>query len=207
VVHQFTRARELVNYELTKKRNQMSPSLREQGKPHIFLLRDPQREKENVKNYTRSTEAIAEYADIVDVLYQVIELKQISEGSLDLLAQRLGSRFKLVADAAGTRLIQLSHYFPAVQQKLLELMDDHRHQIRLRVVQSIWTDTPPQETTDVILRKGLKDKSATVRQFAVSRIGSHRLKHFQRDISHLLQKETSEKVIAEGQYALQQLQD
>lgn len=185
----------------------MSPSLREQGKPHIFLLRDQQREKENVKNYTRSTEAIAEYADVVDVLYQVIERKELSEGSLDLLTERLGSRFKVVADTAGTRLVQLSHYFPNVQQRLLELMDDNRHQIRLRVVQSIWTDTPPSETTDEILRKALKDKSVAVRQFAVSRIGSHRLRHFQRDISHLLQVEKSEKVIAEGQSALQQLQD
>ncbi|NVN89602.1 MAG: hypothetical protein HXX11_03270 [Desulfuromonadales bacterium] len=152
-------------------------------------------------------EAISEYADIVDILYQVVERKELSEGALDLLTERLGSRFKLVADTAGTRLVQLSHYFPNVEQKLLELMDDNRHQIRLRVVQSIWTDSPPSETTDEILRKALKDKSATVRQFAVSRIGSHRLKHFQRDISHLLQEETSEKVIAEGQYALQQLQD
>jgi len=185
----------------------MSPSLREQGKPHIFLLRDPQREKENVKNYTKSTEAVTEYADIIDVLYQVIERKELSVGSLDLLAQRLGSRFKLVADAAGTRLVQLSHYFPNVQQKLLELMTDHRHQIRLRVVQSIWSDTPPQETTDEILQKALKDKSAVVRQFAVSRIGSHRFKHFQGDIGRLLQTEKSEKVIAEGQHALKQLND
>lgn len=184
----------------------MSPSLREKGKPHIFLLREPHREKEHAQNYTKSAEAIAEYADIVDILYQVVERKELSEGALDLLIERLGSRFKLVADTAGTWLVQLSHYFPIVQQKLLELMDDHRHQIRLRVVQSIWTEIPPQEITDQILRKALIDKSGVVRQFAVSRIGLHRLKHLEKEMIQLLKEEKNEKVIAEGQYTLQKLE-
>ncbi len=183
----------------------MSPSLSEEGKPKIFLLRDPQREKDQAKKYTNSKEAIAEYADIVDILYQVVEKKELPLSALNILKERFASRFKLVADVAGTRLVQLSHYFPDVQRALLELIDDKRHQIRLRVVQSIWTDYPPKEVTDEILRKALTDKSAVVRQFAVSRIGSEGFNHLQEYVVNILAEERNEKVLAEGHYALQQL--
>jgi vesicle coat complex subunit len=183
----------------------MSPSLVEPGKPHIFLLDDPELEKNHVKAYTKSPEAMSEYAEIVDVLFRIVLTKQLSDVSLHLLAQRMRSRFKVVYEQAGRRLVQLSHYFDKAGSVLLVLMSDSNATIRVRVIQSLWTQTPPPELTDLIIRKGLGDKSSMVRQFAISRIGQLKLKHLASDLRAILLKEKNEKLTKEARYALQSL--
>ena len=184
----------------------MSPSLSEPGKPHIFLLDDSQQEKNHVYNYTKSPEAVAEFADIVDVMFEIVEKKLLSESGINLLVERLNSRFKVVYEEAGRRLVQLSHYFEDAGKKLVQLMSHRKASIRLRVVQSLWTDTPPREITDSIIRCGLMDKSISVRQFAADRIGQFQLNYFVPQLRELLKNEQNKKVITAAQYTLRRLE-
>ncbi len=185
----------------------MSPSLMEPGKPHIFLLSDRQREKDHIKNYTRSSDAIAEYGDIIDILFEIVETRQLTENAIQLLVDRLDSRFKVIYEQAARRLVELSHYFEQADSVLLELMSHRKSSIRLRIVQSLLRNTPPKESTDVIVMKGLHDKSASVRQFAASRIGQLRMKHLLPELKCLLETETDENVLAEIHCAFQNIDD
>ena len=98
------------------------------------------------------------------------------------------------------------HYFEDAGKKLVQLMSHRKASIRLRVVQSLWTDTPPREITDSIIRCGLMDKSISVRQFAADRIGQFQLNYFVPQLRELLKNEQNKKVITAAQYTLRRLE-
>ncbi|MHC4296836.1 MAG: hypothetical protein ACYS7Y_06015 [Planctomycetota bacterium] len=183
----------------------MSPSLIEPGKPHVFLLATPQQEKDHVANCAKSIDAIAEYGDIIDALFEIVEDKALSDDNLALLCERMTSRFKIVYEQAGRRLVQLSHYFETARTALFELLSHNRCSVRVRVVQALWSDTPPADVTDKIIRTALQDKSSNVRSFAASRVTQLKLNHLKGELREARAIEDNEKVISEIDFALQEL--
>jgi hypothetical protein len=81
-------------------------------------------------------------------------------------------------------------------------MSSGQYRVRLRVVQSLWSDIPPAAITGSILRRGLGDRSSAVRCFAVARIHMLRLSHLIPEIERLRQVERNEKVLSEIEFAL-----
>jgi hypothetical protein len=177
----------------------------EPGKPHIFLLGTPQREKDHFAKYIDLPEAATEYAAIVDALFVVVETKSLSEENLTIIRNGMNSRFKAVYEQAGRRLVQLSHYFDEAGDALLALSVNQKSSMRLRVVQAIWSDLPPQDIADKIIRAGLHDKNISIRIFAASRIGQLKLKHLLAELQQVKVSETNEKVLTSIDYALDEL--
>jgi hypothetical protein len=149
------------------------PNLSQSGKPLVYLLEDPSKEKAHVQNYTNKPETIAQYGDLVDALFRIVIGKELMTEDLDVLKKAMKSPHKLVWEEAGRRMMQLSHYFPTVIDALFELLGDRKAKIRVRVIQSIWADRPPEDIMKRILDQGLKDVSSEVRLFSEDRAGTH----------------------------------
>ena len=145
------------------------PSLSQSGKPFVHLLDDPAREKAHATRYTTKSDAIDEYGVVVDAMFRIVISQALSSTDQAVLGTAMRSRHKLVWEEAGRRLMQLSHYFPETSEVLLDLLGDPSAKIRVRVVQSVWTDRPPLELMRSILARGLQDASAEVRRFSADR--------------------------------------
>lgn len=145
------------------------PSLSQSGKPFVHLLDEPAREKAHAARYTKKSDAIDEYGTVVDAMFRIVTGQTLSSVDQAVLKNAMRSKHKLVWVEAGRRLMQLSHYFPAASEALLDLFGDPSAKIRVRVVQSIWTDRPPPELMKSILARGMQDVSAEVRQFSADR--------------------------------------
>lgn len=65
--------------------------------------------------------------------------------------------------------------------------------MRLRIVQAVWSERPPIEDTVSLLRNGLRDKSAAVRQFASMRILHYDLHELAPDLEAALSSEQNPK--------------
>jgi hypothetical protein len=151
------------------------PNLHELGKPHIFLLDPPEREKATAAYYTKDAEAIEEYARLIDAIVPVVESRVLTTLALPELERAFRSRHKIVWNKAGRFLVQLSHYFAPVLSRFLALADDSSAQIRLRVIQSQWTDQLPAPQLPLLLLRALNDKAPRVRLFAADRIEQFRV--------------------------------
>ena len=58
------------------------PRLGANGKPSIFLLDEPAREKENAKRYTQNEVALAEYSTVVDAIFPVVQSHSLQPNTL-----------------------------------------------------------------------------------------------------------------------------
>jgi len=145
------------------------PSLKADRKPTIWLLDDPDREKDLAKKNIKNPETLVEYFKVLDAIYSVVNSKALVDSDLEALSESMESRFTVVYQAAGRRLVQLAHYFPEAGAALLKVMNNSKAAVRVRVVQALWTDIPPKEIVDEILELGEKDKSKNVREFTADR--------------------------------------
>ena len=149
------------------------PNLPQSGKPLVYLLEDPAKEKAHVQNYTKNSDAIAEYAILVDALFRIVIGKDLMTEDLSVLKESMKSAHKVVWEEAGRRMMQFSHYFPTAIDALLELLSDRKAKIRVRVIQSIWADRPPEDIMRRILDQGRKDVSSEARLFSEDRASSY----------------------------------
>jgi hypothetical protein len=149
------------------------PNLSQSGKPLVFLLEDPAKEKAHVQNYTKNPEAISEYGILIDALFRIVISQNLMTEDLVVLKESMKSTHKVVWEEAGRRMMQFSHYFPTAIDALLELLSDRKAKIRVRVIQSIWSDRPPEDITRRILDQGRKDVSSEVRLFSEDRANSY----------------------------------
>ena len=149
------------------------PNLSLSGKPLVYLLEEPAKEKAHVQNYTKNPEAIAEYGVLVDALFRIVFGRELVTEDLDVLKKSMKSPHRVVWEEAGRRMMQLSHYFPAAVDALFELLGDRKAKIRVRVIQSIWSDRPPEDIMRKILDQGRIDVSSEVRLFSEERANTY----------------------------------
>lgn len=145
------------------------PFFSKPGKPFIYLLDDPEREKQHGRCFTKRPEAHPQYDLLIDALFRIVTAQALSAEDLAILTLSMKSSYKVVYEEAGRRLMQLSHYFPAAADALMALLDDPKAKIRVRVIQSIWSDRPPEDVMRKIIDRGMQDVSAEVRLFAQER--------------------------------------
>ena len=185
----------------------MSPSLHEEGKPHIFLLPNPEDEKKHIRHYSRNEEACEECDLIINTMYEICASRSISKSNIETLSNAMRSKYKYVWESTGRRIVQLSHYFAEAAQLIELLFSDSSSSIRLRTVQSLWSDIPPVELTNRIIIQGLYDKSYSVRVFSAQRIGDLNLVHLKDELIRAKTEETSEKVLQAIDYSLNELKN
>jgi len=133
---------------------------------------------------------LEEYSRLVDAVVPVIEARILTEQALPELEKAFRSTHKVVWEKAGRLLVQLSHYFEPALTRALALADDSSAQIRLRIVQSQWTDQLPAPQLQLILLRAISDKAPRVRLFAADRIGHFRIMSLLPELEKRLAHET-----------------
>jgi len=182
------------------------PTLRDKGKPSIFLLEPISREKDNAKQYTKSAEALDAYSTLVDAIYPVVQTRMLQPDTLDQLEAAFRNSHKIVWETAGNYLVILSHYFDDAMSRFRNLASDAKAAIRLRAVQSQFTNTVPEPYLTELLKQGLEDSSEQVRSFAASRCGQFKRKDLADLIERQASSETSQNVRRNLNYAIEEMQ-
>jgi len=182
------------------------PTLRDKAKPSIFLLEPIEREKDNAKRHTKSPEALEAYSALVEAIYPVVQTRMLQADALDQLEGAFRNCHKTVWETAGNYLVILSHYFDDALNRFRMLACDPKAAIRLRAVQSQFTNTVPEPYLTELLKQALQDSSDQVRSFAASRCGQFK----RTDLADLLQQqassETSKNVHRDLSFAIEEMQ-
>ncbi|MDR2887144.1 MAG: hypothetical protein LBV26_03940 [Bacteroidales bacterium] len=154
-------------------------TLRKAGSPTVFLWGD-YREKEDIRIYSRSTDSETQeaYSALIDCIYKIVASNQAGNEDVELFRKAFFSKTKPVWEKAGEKAVQFSHYFAPFAVLLDELAHNRRAAIRLRVIQSLWKELPPQELAYQILTAGLNDTNRKNREFAIDRIINFNLRDF-----------------------------
>jgi hypothetical protein len=147
--------------------------LKKEGNPTIFLW-GSNKEKEFIKEYTQNAQIQQEYVGLMNSVYNsvssILQTKELEIEDIETIKKSFFHKSKLVNEAAGKHIIQLTHYSPIFANLLNELSCSKQSNIRLRVVQSLWSEFPPHKQANEILINALNDCSKRVRLFAVQRI-------------------------------------
>jgi hypothetical protein len=168
--------------------------LEKTGSPKIFLWGD-YREKEDFSKYSkysraRELEPQETYTNLIDCIYKIASSKQIESEYIALFRKAFLSKTQFVWEKAGEKIVQFSHYFTEFAILLDELAYSKSAAIRLRVIQSFWSDFPPQEQSFQILTSALKDTSRKNREFTIDRIMYFNLEEFLTALKKSLETET-----------------
>jgi hypothetical protein len=147
----------------------MSPRLSEKNKPDIFLLDSKDREIAHYFTQIKKDEAKSELIDLISCIYEIVEKHQFNKENSEVITRMIASKYKMIYEMAGRRLVQLSHYFEMAENLLLSLSKSKKSNIRLRIIQSIWTEAPKRSVMLEIIENGLKDNNSNVRIFSAER--------------------------------------
>jgi hypothetical protein len=172
-------------------------------KPPLWSF-DRKTEVEAVDRHTRSAKYRQVCYDVIDAVLEIRATGRMTPAHLQTFVRALESPPRasdIVWSSGAKRLAECAHHFPEAGEALVALGNHRRAGVRLNVLAAVQYG-PPRDVALALLRRGIRDEDAKVREQAVTEAWRDGAKEILPDLEERLRVEADEQARESLEFAI-----